>query len=76
MATSPNTRQTNIPGLDIPTHDYVSVAYVGVTNNIDTVTYKVGGSGGTTVATVTFTYAGGVPAIDDALVETVSVSKP
>lgn len=41
-------------GLIIPAHDYVSVAYPNATTEV--FTYKVGGSGGTTVATVTLTY--------------------
>lgn len=36
--------------------DYISVSYTG--NNITTVVYKTGGSGGTTVATLTITYSG------------------
>lgn len=43
----------------VPTeYDYVSLTYVGATDNIDTVTYKTGGAGGTTVATLTLTYDG------------------
>lgn len=38
--------------------DYRAFAYVGATNKIDTITYKTGGSGGTTVATQTFGYDG------------------
>lgn len=71
-----NTRQTNIPGLDIPTHDYVAPTYVGSTNNFNTVVYKKGGSGGTTVATLTFTYVGGTPAADDARIASISITKP
>lgn len=72
----PNTRQTNIPGLDIPTHDHIDFAYFGSTNNVQTATYKLGGSGGNTVATVTLTYVGGTPVTDNATVATVSISKP
>lgn len=39
-------------------HDFVEMTYVGLTNDIDTVTYKLGGSGGTTVATLTMGYDG------------------
>ena len=52
-------------GIAIPYSDYVSYAYYGSTNNIQTATYKTGGSGGTTVATLTFTYVGGGAANDD-----------
>lgn len=39
-------------------YDYQSISYVGVTTNIDTVVYKSGGAGGTTVATLTMGYDG------------------
>jgi hypothetical protein len=45
-----------VTGLEIPTHDYVSLTYTG--NNLTGVVYKTGGSGGTTVATLTLTYSG------------------
>jgi hypothetical protein len=45
-----------VPGLSIPEHDYVSLSYTG--SNLTTVTYKNGGSGGTTVATLTLAYDG------------------
>ena len=61
-------------GFVIPTYDYQEISYVGSTNNIDTIVYKTGGSGGTTVATQTLTYVGGTPASDDALIETVTIS--
>ena len=70
----PNINVRNVPGLNIPQHDHVSISYVGATNNIDTVTYKEGGSGGQTVATLTFTYVGGTPAADDADIATVTRS--
>jgi len=63
---SPNTRQTNIPGLDIPTHDTIEPTWHGATNNLDTVLYKLGGAGGTLVATLTFTYAVHPPLANDA----------
>tara|TARA_B100000424_G_C22846540_1_gene451521 strand:+ start:345 stop:566 length:222 start_codon:yes stop_codon:yes gene_type:complete len=48
-------------GLSIPEHDYVSMTYAGTGNagadDPTTITYKKGGSGGTTVATLTLTYA-------------------
>ncbi len=40
----------------IPAYDYVVYGYTG--NNITTMTYKTGGSGGTTVATQTIAYDG------------------
>lgn len=45
-----------IEGLSIPKHDYVSLTYTGT--NLTGVAYKVGGSGGTTVATLTLAYSG------------------
>jgi hypothetical protein len=46
-------------GLSIPKHDYISLTYVAAGNGIgeiSTVTYKQGGSGGQTVATLTLGY--------------------
>lgn len=43
-------------GLDIPEHDYISLGYTG--SNLTSVVYKTGGSGGTTVATLTLAYSG------------------
>jgi len=43
-------------GLEIPTHDYISNTYTG--SNLTQVVFKRGGSGGTTVATLTMTYDG------------------
>lgn len=37
-------------------YDYISLSYTG--SNLTTVVYKLGGSGGTTVATLTLTYDG------------------
>jgi hypothetical protein len=37
-------------------YDYISLGYTG--DNITTVVYKTGGSGGTTVATLTLAYTG------------------
>lgn len=46
-------------GTDVPAaYDYRAFTYVGATNDIATITYKTGGSGGTTVATQTFGYDG------------------
>ena len=47
------TTLAKIPGMAIPIHDYISLAVASTT---DTYTFKSGGSGGTTVATVTITY--------------------
>jgi hypothetical protein len=49
-------------------HDKIDLAYVGSTNNLDTVEYSLNG---TIVATLTFTYVGGTPVSDDALLESV-----
>lgn len=43
-------------GLDIPAHDYIDLSYTG--SNLTGVVYKTGGSGGTTVATLTLAYDG------------------
>ena len=45
-----------LPGLAIPTHDYIELGYTG--SNLTSVIYKSGGSGGTTVATLTLAYDG------------------
>ena len=41
-------------GLNMPEYDYVSVAYP--TSTTETYTFKTGGSGGTTVATIAIVY--------------------
>jgi hypothetical protein len=46
-----------ITGLEIPAHDYIDLSYTGT--NLTGVVYKDGGSGGTTVATLTLAYDGG-----------------
>lgn len=46
-----------LAGLEIPAHDYISMTYTG--DDLTGVVYKDGGSGGTTVATLTLTYSGG-----------------
>ncbi len=43
-----------VTGLGIPEHDYIGLAYTG--DNLTGVTYKLGGSGGVTVATLTLAY--------------------
>lgn len=45
-----------IPGWDIPVHDYRAFGYTD--GNITSITYKTGGSSGTTVATLTLAYDG------------------
>ncbi len=45
-----------IQGLEIPAHDYIALSYTG--DNLTGVVYKDGGSGGTTVATLTLAYSG------------------
>jgi hypothetical protein len=47
----------SLAGLDIPVHDYIDMSYTG--SNLTGVVYKSGGSGGTTVATLTLGYDGG-----------------
>jgi len=44
-------------GFSIPPYDYVSLSYTGI--DLTGVVYKTGGSGGTTVATLTLGYSGG-----------------
>lgn len=39
-------------------HDYINIAYVGATTDVQTVVYKLGGAAGTTVATLTLAYDG------------------
>ncbi len=49
----------NLVGLEIQPHDYIAITYVAAGNGvgeIETVVYKTGGSGGTTVATLTLAY--------------------
>lgn len=48
--------QVQIEGLQIPAHDYIGLSYTG--SNLTEVVYKSGGSGGTTVATLTLAYSG------------------
>lgn len=46
----------SIAGLSIPAHDYIALSYTGT--NLTGVVYKTGGSGGTTVGTLTLAYSG------------------
>ena len=46
-------------GFEIPNYDYLAMTFVAAGNGageIETVVYKTGGSGGTTVATLTLAY--------------------
>lgn len=47
---------TKVPGFSLPAYDYISCSYTG--SNLTEVVYKSGGSGGTTVATLTIGYDG------------------
>jgi len=47
---------SSLVGFDIPPYDFISLGYNG--SDLTTVTYKVGGSGGTAVATLTLGYTG------------------
>lgn len=47
-----------INSLTPSTYDYIALAYTGT--DLTTVTYKLGGSGGTTVATLTLAYSSSV----------------
>lgn len=44
-------------GMGIPAHDYISNTYNG-SGNLESVTYKIGGSSGETVAVIEMTYDG------------------
>lgn len=46
----------NLVGLNVPEHDYISLGYTG--SNLTSVIYKLGGSGGATVATLSLAYDG------------------
>jgi hypothetical protein len=45
-----------LSGLEIPDHDYIALGYTG--SDLTSATYKTGGSGGTTVATLALGYTG------------------
>lgn len=51
-----NTLGVKIPGLQVPTHDYIGLSYTG--SNLTGVVYKTGGTAGTIVATLTLAYSG------------------
>lgn len=62
-------------GFQIPPYDFIDLDYYGATNNISTVVFKDGGSGGTIVGTLTLTYTPTQPPVDDdALLDTVTLS--
>ncbi len=46
----------SIAGMAIPSNDYIALGYTS--GNLTSVTYKLGGSSGTTVATLTLAYDG------------------
>jgi hypothetical protein len=45
-----------VQGLSVPEHDFIALAYSGAT--VTGITYKTGGSGGTTVAALELVYSG------------------
>jgi hypothetical protein len=62
-------------GFQLPPYDFIDLDYYGATNNISTVVFKDGGSGGTVVGTLTLTYTPTQPPVDDdALLDTVTLS--
>ena len=60
-------------GFAIPQYDKYEFTYHGATNNIATQVFSLTGN---TVATLTFTYVGGVPTDDDANIESVVLTLP
>jgi hypothetical protein len=74
MSAFPNVAVRNVAGFNIPQFNHVSVSYYGSTNNIQTVTYKEGGSSGITVATLTFSYTTNPPTTNDADIASVTRS--
>lgn len=50
------TISSKLAGWDIPLHNYRSFGYTS--GNLTSITYKTGGAGGTTVATLTLVYDG------------------
>ena len=51
---------SKLVGFEIPSYDYIALTYFGAGDDgegeIETVVYKTGGAGGTTVATLTLAY--------------------
>jgi len=60
-------KQANLPVVSEP-YDEIDITYIGATNNINTVVYSLDGS---TVATLTFTYASAGAADDDLVTKVV-----
>lgn len=60
-------KQANLPVVSEP-YDQIDITYIGATNNINTVVYSLDGS---TVATLTFTYASAGAADDDLVTKVV-----
>ena len=60
----------NIPGFSIPPYDEVVFAYVGSTNNVQTVTYK---KNSVNVLSLSFTYTPNPPTTNDALLVNVKI---
>jgi len=56
LPTLVSSRLPTIGTMGIPAHDYVERSYTG--DRLDSMVFKSGGSGGTTVATLTFGYTG------------------
>ena len=63
----PNVKIASLSGgtFPIPASDYQAFTYYGSTNNIKTQKFYQGGSGGTLVSTLTYTYVSGGAANDD-----------
>ena len=61
---------SNSPG--VPTnYDTIELTYVGTTNNLNTVIYKLAT---VAVETLTFTYVGGTPTTDNARISSITKS--
>jgi len=56
LRASPVEATVPVPGWEIAAHDYRSFGYTS--GNLTSIVYKTGGSGGTTVATLTLAYDG------------------
>jgi hypothetical protein len=61
------TTLAKIPGMSIPVHDYMGLSQDATH---DVWTYKVGGSGGTTVATLTITFTDATKAVISSIAKT------
>jgi len=52
--------QQTVTGFSVPKHDYISFSPTAApSTGSQTITYKIGGSGGTTVATLTLAFVAG-----------------